>query len=374
MDHHKHAIFFVTFILTFSLNCIDGDHTQRIETLEKIVCKILNDIKKMKTQESEFGNKVKERFTVIEPTDVRGNASPSSIIYQKFPQQLPRSFQILLSFLENPRVFLDSSVKIPNKFLFYGPPGCGKSYLAELIANQFRLPMIYVKASDLEDSYYGESSKKITEIFKTRDSKGRPLLVFIDEIDAIASQRNEKMGDGRRATINALLVELQRCSYDSSIIVIVGTNDKESLDKAILSRFEGLCVKIEPMDPRSLKLFLEDLLKNIPVKDKDHAINVLTEKTKGLSRRAIETAISNAHAWSICQNRCDITVDDILPFISQTKTDVSISLSTKRLIHELLPYVNFSHLALGTVLTLVQLINHPAVMAQLSKAAFLYKN
>lgn len=311
-------------------------------------------------------------FPILHPNKKNSLLSPTEAIYEKFPQEFPESFRVTLAFLENPRLFQVAGAEIPNKFLFYGAPGCGKSYLAELIAQEFELPMIYAKASDFEDKFYGESSKKITAAFNYRDPQGQPLLLFIDEIDAIAKQRRETTSEASRSTINTLLVELQKHSADSSIIIIFATNDKESLDKAILDRFDGLCIEIEPMQYEEVKSFVNDFLEKIQAEDKNYLLKVVSKKAKNLSRRVLSASLKSAYAWYIYQRHQNpqfvMTANDVLKFINHANKDNKTSWknSIRSFINETSLYVNYSHALIGTFLTTMQILHHPAITPYLT--------
>lgn len=370
----------ITFQLIFFSLCCRSEETlqQRMDRIEQTI-EALAQVAIMTPQGSlvasnqDDSKQNSHHITVNEPKErVQAYQSPKLVIRQKFPQDFPKAFQTLLSFLENQQSFIKARAKIPNKFLFYGPPGCGKSYLAELIAQEFQLPMIYLKASDLEDKYYGESSKKITEVFNYRDPKGRPVILFIDEIDAIAFQRNDRMFEGSRATINALLIELQKHSFDPSIIIIVATNNKQILDEAIMSRFEGLCVEILPMTEQDRELFVEDILSGRCIENRPQTIKEVAKATKGLSRRAVSTALESAYSWSIAKNGNGghpLTAEDVSFFIRQAKRDGATSrlVALKKFINNVQPYLNFTHLTIGTTVATLQLLGHPWIASMFYK-------
>lgn len=76
----------------------------------------------------------------------------------------------------------------PKAVLFEGPPGTGKTTSAKIIANQVNIPLIYMPLESIMSKYYGESEKKFADIFDAAKSLGKSII-FIDEIDAIASTR-----------------------------------------------------------------------------------------------------------------------------------------------------------------------------------------
>ena len=76
----------------------------------------------------------------------------------------------------------------PKAILFEGPPGCGKTTTAKIIANQVNIPLIYMPIEAIMSKWYGESENRFAEIFEAAKAMGRSIL-FIDEIDALAISR-----------------------------------------------------------------------------------------------------------------------------------------------------------------------------------------
>ena len=311
----------------------------------------------------EASSKINLSFTVLEPKPRNELMRPADVIARKFPQVFPHCFQVVQSFLEDPRHFMQFNAKIPNKFLLSGPPGCGKSYFVELLSQQYQLPIIYVKATDVQDRFYGESSRKITELFNYRDPQGRPLILFIDEIDAIACQRQNEMFQGDRSTLNALLIELQKVSFDKSIFIFVATNNKEALDKALLDRFEGQCIEMELLSYADRVHFIQDILGAHHIHD-EALIKTIAQKSKGLSRRALAAALEASYAWYIHKSKLNplahYVAEDILMFIQKAKSDHKISWSSKitQFIKTTSPTLTYVNLSLGTVLMCAQLASN----------------
>ena len=301
---------------------------------------------------------------VREPKPRIGFLSPSHIFTQKFPLDFPLSFKLALSFFEDPNFFKTHPIKISNKFLLSGPPGCGKSFLVELLAQEFQLPLIYLKATDLQDPYYGESSRKVTEFFKYRDPQGRPVILFIDEIDAIASQRQSSSSQGDRSTLNALLVELQQNNYDSSIFIFVATKRREDLDQAFLNRFEGNYIDMKSMNLNERIYFIRDILSAYHIYD-EAIINAAAKKSVGLSRRSLAAAIENSYAWYMHNKKRDntnivYTKEDLLPFIYKAQCDNKISWMTllQKFMDKSSKGLTYTNLALSTVLISIQLASN----------------
>ncbi len=122
----------------------------------------------------------------------------------------------------------------PTGVLLHGPPGTGKTLLARAIAGESQVNFIQVAGPELLDRYVGESEKAVREVFE-RARQAAPSIVFFDEIDAIADDRN-RTGDssvGKRV-VSQLLTELDRASDNPNLAVLAATNRRDALDQALL--------------------------------------------------------------------------------------------------------------------------------------------
>ena len=123
----------------------------------------------------------------------------------------------------------------PTGVLLHGPPGTGKTLLARAIAGESEVNFIQVRGPELLDRYVGESEKAVREVFE-RARQSAPAIIFFDEIDAIAGDRDGLGGDsgvGDRV-VSQLLTELDRLSDVPNLVVLAATNRRESLDGALL--------------------------------------------------------------------------------------------------------------------------------------------
>ncbi|SHH60709.1 AAA family ATPase [Halobaculum gomorrense] len=123
----------------------------------------------------------------------------------------------------------------PTGVLLYGPPGTGKTLLARAIAGESEVNFIEVAGPELLDRYVGESEKAVREVFE-RARQAAPSIVFFDEIDAIAADRDgmgDSSGVGERV-VSQLLTELDRASSNPNLAVIAATNRREALDDALV--------------------------------------------------------------------------------------------------------------------------------------------
>ncbi len=124
----------------------------------------------------------------------------------------------------------------PTGILLYGPPGTGKTLLARAIAGESGVNFIEVAGPELLDRYVGESEKAVRDLFD-RARQAAPVIIFFDEIDAIATARDGAGGGdsgvGERV-VSQLLTELDRASDDPNLAVVAATNRRDALDPALL--------------------------------------------------------------------------------------------------------------------------------------------
>lgn len=148
------------------------------------------------------------------------------------------------------------------KILFAGPPGCGKTLAAHVIATELGLPMLYARFDSVISSYLGQTATNLKKVFDYSTTSN--WVLFFDEFDAIGKSRgsNGEHGELKRV-VNTFLQLLD--NYQSAGIVIAATNHEEILDKAIWRRFDEIVFFSKPNDLEKSKL-IELKLRNFPHK------------------------------------------------------------------------------------------------------------
>ena len=120
----------------------------------------------------------------------------------------------------------------PNGMLFYGPPGCGKSFFAEKFAEETGFNFMLVKASDLGSIYVHGSQGKIADLFKKAE-ENKPTIICFDEFDAFVPNRSNKGAENQAGEVNEFLSQLNNCSQ-RGIFVIATSNRPDMIDPAVL--------------------------------------------------------------------------------------------------------------------------------------------
>jgi SpoVK/Ycf46/Vps4 family AAA+-type ATPase len=134
--------------------------------------------------------------------------------------------------LQEPELYQRYRVDLPNGILFYGPPGCGKTFIARKLADLLKFNFIEVKPSDLASIYVHGGQEKIGELFQEA-RENAPTLLFFDELDALVPSRGGAgLGHHYSAEVNEFLVQLNEC-WKNKVLVIGATNLLDNIDAAI---------------------------------------------------------------------------------------------------------------------------------------------
>ncbi len=140
-----------------------------------------------------------------------------------------------------------------HRVLVVGPPGCGKTTLAEALASALMLPLLIVRYEGLIGSYLGETASRMRVLFDA--ARVRPCLLFFDEFDAVAKERGDVHETGEiKRVVSSLLMQIDR--LPSHVVVVAATNHQELLDRAVWRRMQ-LRLSLPPATRSSRTEWLE---------------------------------------------------------------------------------------------------------------------
>ena len=134
--------------------------------------------------------------------------------------------------LKHPEIFERLGIEAPKGVLLHGPPGTGKTLLAKAVANETNSHFILINGPEIMSKYYGQSEENLRKKFEEAQ-KNAPSIVFIDEIDAIASKREETRGEVERRVVAQLLALMDGLQSRGKVVVIAATNVPNILDSAL---------------------------------------------------------------------------------------------------------------------------------------------
>ena len=134
--------------------------------------------------------------------------------------------------LKHPEIFERLGIEAPKGVLLHGSPGTGKTLLAKAVANETNSHFILINGPEIMSKYYGQSEENIRKKFEEAQ-KNAPSIIFIDEIDAIASKREETKGEVERRVVAQLLALMDGLLSRGKVVVIAATNVPNILDPAL---------------------------------------------------------------------------------------------------------------------------------------------
>lgn len=177
--------------------------------------------------------------------------------------------RIRLSFLaplQNPTLSKQFGKKVSGGMMLYGPPGCGKTFIARALAGELGAKFISVGMADILDMYVGESERKLHGIFKTA-RENAPTVLFFDELDALGHKRTNLKNSAMRTLVNQLLNEMDSVdSNNENIFVLGATNLPWDVDQALKrpGRFDRM-IAVFPPDVEARKAIFKMNLVDSPL-------------------------------------------------------------------------------------------------------------
>ena len=195
--------------------------------------------------------------------------------------------------LKNPDLYKAFGKKAGGGILLYGPPGCGKTYIAKATAGEINAKFISIGLHDILDMWIGNSEKNLHGIFELA-RKNAPCVLFFDEVDAMGASRSDLRQSAMRHVINQFLAEMDGVqSNNEGVLILAATNAPWSVDAAFRrpGRFDRV-IFVEPPDEAARVEIIQAMLNGKPVKDID--VRKIAKETPDYSGADIKAMIDIA--------------------------------------------------------------------------------
>jgi SpoVK/Ycf46/Vps4 family AAA+-type ATPase len=236
--------------------------------------------------------------------------------------------------MKNPELFKAFGKKAGGGILMYGPPGCGKTFIAKATAGEINAKFINIGLHDILDMWIGNSEKNLHEIFEMA-RRNKPCVLFFDEVDAMGASRNDLKQSAMRHVINQFLAELDGVETDNEgVLILAATNAPWAVDPAFRrpGRFDRI-IFVEPPDESARKDILVSQLKGRPTGDIDIAkVAAATTGHSGADIKAIiDIAVEDKLTESLSKGVIQpILTKDILKAAKQHRPSTAEWFSTAR--------------------------------------------
>ena len=219
--------------------------------------------------------------------------------------------------LKHPELFDALGIDPPKGVLLYGPPGTGKTLLAKAVANESGANFLSIQGPEIMNKYYGESEAHLRQIFEEAETNS-PSIIFIDELDSIASKRDETQGEVERRVVAQLLTLMDGLQARGQVIVIAATNRPDAIDQALRrpGRFDRE-IEIGIPDRDGRKEVLQVHTRGMPIsRDKDghwKKIDHFAEITHGFVGADLAALAREAAMSALRRYLPEIDLDEPIP-------------------------------------------------------------
>ncbi|MFD7073453.1 AAA family ATPase [Nocardioides sp. NPDC059952] len=192
-----------------------------------------------------------------------------------------------------------------NRVLLYGPPGCGKTSIAEAMASELGRVLVTIRVESVISSFLGETASNLRRLFEFA-SEG-PYVVLFDEFDSLAKDRDDPSDHGElRRIVNAVLQLIDR--YQGPSMIIAATNHGEVLDNAMWRRFDEVLEVAPPTTEQRYELLARSLSgRSVRALDLADAVTSLD----GLPHAAVERTVHTALRTAVAAGRMSVSQADL---------------------------------------------------------------
>jgi SpoVK/Ycf46/Vps4 family AAA+-type ATPase len=212
------------------------------------------------------------------------------------PARIKDQLKAACKILQNAQEYKKKGIDVPN-ILLYGPPGTGKTEIARTIANEGGVNFLDAKLADLKAGYTGQSGQNVRAKFAEARAMA-PTVLFIDELDGAAAKRGSEGEDKfTKEIVTQMLAEMEGASRsDRPVFVLGATNLPDTIDQAILDRFDTK-IEIPPPDEAGRAEILKRVLREKPLEpglDVDEIAATMARLTPGMAGRGLVKLVGRA--------------------------------------------------------------------------------
>jgi len=226
--------------------------------------------------------------------------------------------------LKHPELFDRMGISAPKGVLLYGPSGTGKTLIAEAVANESRASFYSIRGPEIMGRFYGQSEERLRKIFEEAEEKA-PSIIFLDEIDSIAPNRDSTHGEVERRVVAQLLTLMDGMGGRGDVIVIGATNREGAIDPALRrpGRFDRE-IEIGVPNMSGRKSILEVHTRDMPLSD-DVKIEELATMTQGFVGADLASLAREAAMKCLSKQISKLDLDKPIPQSTLETMKVSMS-------------------------------------------------
>ena len=228
-------------------------------------------------------------------------------------RNVKKELQEIVAYLKNPSKFKILGGELPKGLLLVGPPGVGKTLLAQATAGEANVPFYSISGSEFIEMFVGVGASRVRDMFK-KAKKDAPAIIFIDELDSIGRIRGTGLGGGhdeREQTLNQILAEMDGFSSHESVVVLAATNRPDVLDPALIrpGRFDRR-ITIDLPRKRARKEILYTHTRDIPMAE-EVDLDQIAGKTVGLSGADLKNLVNEAALLAARKDKNHVEPEDL---------------------------------------------------------------
>lgn len=302
-------------LLNIIAKALSQDANDRFQSADEFIKAINGEFEIDKTEYEKVDKKenTDEKKSALKKNIRKGNGFADVAGMEELKSRLNTE---VIDLIRNPEKYKKLRVKIPNGILLYGPPGCGKTFIAEKFAEEMGCNYMYVHCSDVASPYIHGGQEKIAAIFN-KAKENAPTILFLDELDAMIADRSRHNNVSEYGEVNEFLAQLNNCA-DNHVFVIGATNNPKGIDSAAL-RSGRLDIKVYVPAPNKeereqlLRLYLKDICTD------DIIYSILAEKTAGYVSKDVCSLVNHAARKTAQADQELISMQTLLDTIEEYK-------------------------------------------------------